>query len=132
MYNNINNNINNNSIINKYNFDKSFDKRFKESENIILKYPERKPIICLKNTETNVNIPDLVKNKFIVPEDLTLGQFIYVVRKKLKLQPEQALFLLTSNKTLPSIKTLIKELYEEHKDKDGFLYLIYSLENTFG
>lgn len=121
-----------NNIISKYNIDKSFDKRLKESGNIITKYPDRKPIICLKNTDANVNIPELIKNKFIVPDDLTLGQFIYVVRKKLKMQPEQALFILTSNKILPSIKLLIKELYEEHKDKDGFLYLIYSLENTFG
>jgi hypothetical protein len=28
--------------------------------------------------------------------------------------------------------SLMSDIYEEHKDEDGFLYITYSGENTFG
>lgn len=30
------------------------------------------------------------------------------------------------------ISALIGELYSQHKDEDGFIYIMYSGENTFG
>jgi len=62
---------------------------------------------------------------------LTVGQFVYVVRKRIKLSPEKAIFIFVNN-TLPPTAALISAIYEEHKDEDGFLYVTYSGENTFG
>ena len=49
----------------------------------------------------------------------------------MKLSPEQAIFLFL-NGTIPSSNSLVHELYQQHKDVDGFLYVGYSVENTFG
>ena len=49
----------------------------------------------------------------------------------MKLSSDSALFCFIGN-TLPTTGTLIKELYGRHRDDDGFLYLSYCGENTFG
>jgi GABA(A) receptor-associated protein len=74
---------------------------------------------------------DIDKKKYLVPTDLTCGQFVYVIRKRLKLPPEQAIHLFVNGK-LPATGSLMNTLYEENKDEDGFLYITYSGENTFG
>jgi len=104
-------------------------KRKSESTRIKLKYPKRVPIICEKNN--NSDIPDIDKNKYLVPMDLTVGQFLYVIRKRIKLNPEKALFLFINN-TIPSSSQLLSKIYQDYEDEDGFLYIIYSSENTFG
>lgn len=93
--------------------------------------------------------------RYLVPADLTVGQFVYVVRKRIKLSAEKAIFVFVKD-TLPStgesdlffseslisVKhcnkffcttgALMSAIYEENKDEDGFLYMSYSGENTFG
>ena len=69
--------------------------------------------------------------RYLVPSDLTVGQFVYVIRKRIKLEPEKAIFIFVNN-TLPSTAALMSQIYKDHKDEDGFLYVTYSGENTFG
>lgn len=109
---------------------KSFDERLKESTNIKKKYPSRFPIIVERYNKCK-NINDIDKKKYLVPEDMTLGQFIFTIRKRLKLTPEKALFVFINNSLIPS-NLLIKEIYDKNKNKDGFLYVQYTGENTFG
>lgn len=74
---------------------------------------------------------DIDKKKYLVPADLTCGQFLYVIRKRLKLPSEKALFLFV-NGTIPATASMMNTIYEQHHDKDGFLYMSYSEENVFG
>ena len=108
----------------------ALDKRKSESTRIRVKYPDRIPIICEKST--NSTIDDIDKNKFLVPSDLTVGQFVYIIRKRIKLEPEKAIFIFVNNSILPPTSKLIVEMFDEYKDEDGFLYIVYSGENTFG
>ncbi len=55
----------------------------------------------------------------------------YVIRKRIKLSPEKAIFIFV-NDMLPPTAALMSTIYEQNKDVDGFLYVIYSSENTFG
>ena len=77
------------------------------------------------------NIDYINKNKYLVPIDLTLGQFVFVIRRRLKLDPSKAIFLFIGN-IIPPTASLMMTLYDEYKDNDGFLYIKYSGENTFG
>jgi len=36
------------------------------------------------------------------------------------------------NNTLPASAAVMSQIYKEHKDEDGFLYMTYSGESTFG
>jgi GABA(A) receptor-associated protein len=111
------------------------DKRKSEAERIRSKYPDRVPVICEKADanarSSSSDIPDIDKKKYLVPADLTVGQFHYVIRKRIKLAPEKALFLFCAN-TIPPNAALMSTVYEEQKDEDGFLYIQYSGESTFG
>lgn len=107
----------------------SFEQRLQESTRIIQKYPERIPIICEK--AKNSNVTDLDKSKYLVPCDLSIGQFMFVIRKRMKLASEQAIFLFVNN-SIPSTSSSVLQIYDSYKDEDGFLYITYSGENTFG
>ena len=76
------------------------EKRKSEAERIRQKYPDRVPVICEKADRSD--IPDIDKKKYLVPADLTVGQFHYVIRKRIKLAPEKALFLFCSNSIPPN------------------------------
>lgn len=114
----------------KFHRDHPFDKRKQESTRILQKYPDRIPII-VHRVEGNTTVSDIDKKKYLVPNDLTVGQFMYVIRKRINLEPEQAIFIFI-NGTLPATSTLVSQIYDEQKDDDGFLYVEYSGENTFG
>ncbi|KAF4389500.1 hypothetical protein G4B88_006559 [Cannabis sativa] len=92
---------------------------------------------CLYNLKVIVekaersDIPNIDKKKYLVPADLTVGQFVYVIRKRIKLSAEKAIFIFVDN-VLPPTGAIMSAIYEEKKDEDGFLYVTYSGENTFG
>lgn len=104
-------------------------KRTAESESIKKKYPDRIPVIVEKATSSDIATID--KKKYLVPHDLTLGQFVYVIRKRIQLTPENAIFVFV-NKTLPATSCLMSQIYKDHCDADGFLYVTYAGESTFG
>lgn len=109
-----------------------FKKRFEESERIMKKFPDRIPIICEKTSGIkNIDIPELDKSKYLVPIDLTVSQFLYIIRNRMKLSAEKTIFLFISN-TIPPSSAFISNIYHQHKDPDGFLYITYSGENVFG
>jgi len=103
--------------------------RIQESSRILAKYPDRCPIICYTEDKS---LPLLDKHKYLVPMDLTMGQFSYVIRKRIKLNPEKAIYMFVNNQYLMPSSAIIQELYEKNKDEDGFLYISFSSENTFG
>lgn len=104
------------------------EKRKSEAERIRAKYPDRVPVICEKADRSDIPDIDKVWNrensehdllyvwilhwhcmscpclqkKYLVPADLTVGQFHYVIRKRIKLAPEKALFLFCSNSIPPN------------------------------
>jgi GABA(A) receptor-associated protein len=79
-------------------------------------------VICEKVEKSDITAID--KKKYLVPSDLTVGQFCYVIRKRIKLAPEKAIFIFV-NEVLPPTAALMSSIYEEHKDDDGFLYITY-------
>ncbi|GMH50173.1 hypothetical protein TrLO_g9425 [Triparma laevis f. longispina] len=110
--------------------DIAFEKRQSEASRIRSKYPDRVPVIC-ERSNRSTSIPDIDKKKYLVPSDLTVGQFQYVIRKRIKLAPEKALFIFVNN-TSPPTSHLMSTVFEESRDQDGFLYVTYSGESTFG
>ncbi|KAK1438742.1 hypothetical protein QVD17_04552 [Tagetes erecta] len=105
------------------------EKRRAEAARIRDKYPDRVPVIVEKAERSDV--PNIDKKKYLVPADLTVGQFVYVIRKRIKLSAEKAIFIFVDN-ALPPTGAIMSSIYEEKKDEDGFLYVTYSGENTFG
>jgi GABA(A) receptor-associated protein len=106
-----------------------FEHRRAEAAGIRIKYPERVPVIIEKLPGSQVN--GLDKRKFLIPSDISISQLCWIIRKRIRLESEKALFLFVG-KTIPSTSASVGEIYDEFKDEDGFLYVQFSGENTFG
>lgn len=103
-----------------------------EAIRVLAKYPDRIPVIIHRSSSSGADVPQIDKHKFLVPADLSMGQFQYVIRKRLTLSPEKALFLFVNNAIVPT-GSLISVVYDECRDTDTlFLYITYAMENTFG
>jgi len=107
----------------------NFEQRKQEADRVISKYPDRIPIICEKSQKSKAKALD--KKKYLVPCDLTIGQFVFIIRRRLALPSEKAIFLFVGN-IIPPTHSTVKDIYGKHKSKDGFLYIQYSEENVFG
>lgn len=102
------------------------------------------------------NVPSIDKHKFLVPNDISIAQLMWIIRKRIQLAPEKAIFLFVG-KVLPQSRYFVlffvfdavrlshdkdfsrflnsasmSTIYEEYADDDGFLYIMYSGESTFG
>lgn len=111
----------------------SISQRTEESERVLQKFPERVPLIVER--AESCSLDDVDKNKFLAPSDLSVGQFIYTIRSRMRLDPTTALFLFVVSdgvSKIPPTSMLLGTLYAENRDEDGFLYILYHSENTFG
>ena len=106
--------------------------RLEESSRMLKKYPNRRPIICDRSSHHNKDIPALDKRKYLVPDDCTIGDFMYVIRKRIRIPPEKSIFLFIADMNMVPIGKTINEVYDEYKDDDGFLYITFAGESTFG
>ena len=112
---------------------KSLKELQNESSQIRRKYPGRIPVIVTVNNEWfKSSLPKLDKNKFLVPIDLTMGQFMYIIRKRLKLDSSKAIFLYTNNNITPATSELIGTLDTKYCDDTGVLKFNLCSESTFG
>jgi GABA(A) receptor-associated protein len=73
----------------------------------------------------------LTKKKYLVPNHLTIGQFVFFVRKQLSIRPEKAIFLYINGRLPPTSESVLT-IQTSEMDEDGFLYMEIEEENTFG
>lgn len=101
-------------------------------DKILAKYPDRVPIYIEKSKQSSSDIPDLEKHKYLVPKTMTMGEFMYVVRRNINLTSKQAIFVFVNKSILAPTSMTVGQLYEQYQANDGMLYLDYTGENTFG
>ena len=129
----------------------------KKVELLLKKYPDRLPIII---SSSSIKIKNTHK-RFIVPYDMTISQFMILLRQKIALGETEAIFIFikpsknesespapiesesepkqeteikyTSGKDiLVSPTTSIITLYNQYKDENLVLNLYFEKENVFG
>lgn len=114
--------------------ERSHEERLEESGRVATKYPDKVPLICemapTGRLPVGIDIKD-IKTKYLVNKRMTLGEFSGILRKKMKLAGETAIFIFVNNQ-LPSLSNTIGVLQSRYEHTDGFLYLHYNFENVFG
>ena len=78
---------------------------------------------------------ELLKKRFIIPQEMPVAHFIHKLRINYihNISPPEAIFLFTTENTIPSGKKTMGQVAQRHRDiGDGFLYLLLVKENTFG
>lgn len=72
-------------------------------------YPALLKVIVEKAPKARIG--DLDKKKYLVPSDLTVGQFYFLIRKRIHLRPEDALFFFVNN-VIPPTSATMGSLYQ--------------------
>ena len=107
------------------------------SNKLRIKYPDKVPVL-VKKAKSCKNIKDIGDVKYLIQDYITIGQFIYILRKRVELNQEQALYLYaidgkTKKEYALSGNLEMISVYNEYKnEEDAILYLKYAGENVFG
>jgi GABA(A) receptor-associated protein len=106
----------------------SLEDRISETKRLKVRFPDRVPVIveCTSKTQP-IN---LTKKKCLVPGDVTVSQFLYILRKYVRLNSEKAIFLFVENE-MPASGLLMADVYNKY-GKGELLYFSISTESTFG
>ncbi|VDN17428.1 unnamed protein product [Gongylonema pulchrum] len=108
-----------------------FVQRVKDANAIRQREPNKIPVV-VERFEGEKYLPILDHCKFLVPEHITLGGLMQIVRCRMHLHPDQTLFLLVNEKSMVSNGMTMLELYQQEADEDGFLYIVYTSQPAFG
>ena len=105
----------------------------KKIENMLNKHPNRVPIIISSNS-----FKEHGQHRFIVPNNITVSEFMKILRNKVSLKPEEAIFIFVKDKSLNNdafmvpASSSIESIYNQYKDNNLVLNLIYEKEAVFG
>ena len=119
----------------------SFNARREATRNILNKYPDKCPIYLTFDSKLKLKQRAGTNfNKYIINNNLTMGQYMQVLRKRVELGDKMSLTLFINiykddkliNTILPTMSLTVEEAYSQYKDEDGFLYMNLMAENTFG
>jgi len=118
----------------------SFVQRRKQSTAVLKKYGDRVPIV-IQPQPGCLNAPWLDGSKFLVPKTQTIASLLCHIREKMALKSEIGLFFLVGTSANSATKEqyaliggcdMVGLLYTQYAKDDGFCYVYYSEESTFG
>ena len=121
-----------------YKSEKKLSERVSESNRILARYPNYIPVI-VETSEKDI-ATNLLKNKYLVPRDVSISHLIFNIRKNLNTNSSKAVFIFCDNMLVngTEIMSLIYERYRNNFKKDDpefsdkFMYIFITYENTFG
>lgn len=110
---------------------KPFETRRLEVENIRRKFPTKVPVV-VERYSREANLPIMDKTKFLVPQELTIMNFAIIIKNRLGIPSNRAFYFVVNNQSMASTSKTVAEIYREHKEEDGFLYMTYASQEMFG
>ena len=109
-----------------------FNDRQIESDKIMRKFPNKIPVIIELSNLCMTKIKDIDDKKYLLDKDVEIFEFMTIIRKKINLDHDNVIILMTDNGYIPNTTETINDVYLEHHNGDGFLYLTFSAQKMYG
>ena len=110
---------------------RSFTARLAESSDTREKFPTKIPVIVERYVKEKT-LPLMDKTKFLISKGISMSQFAAIIRDRMSLTSTQSLFIFINKASMISMSTTFGEVYDELKDDDGFIYVTYASQESFG
>ena len=96
------------------------------------KYKGKLPVILIKHPQSKMK--QLERFRIVMKKDTQLLELMNTIRKDLGAgMPDHAIYMFThSTRELLRAQSTFNELYLKYKSEDGFLYLSYAEQESFG
>ena len=115
----------------QYKQNNSLQSRKNQYRKILENHPDKVPVILERDKKCTIN--KTIKTKYILSQEVTMAEFVNIIREKLDLKPDRALFFLVNGKHSVTMTDELGGIYQKYKDEeDGFLYMSYSEEIVYG
>lgn len=110
------------------------EKRKADAKRVLDRYYDRIPVVVeVEDTRhSKVLLEHFDKQKYLVPKDLTVAQFLYIIRNRCKIGSKKALFMFFNGALEPASKYMGDVYADHHDSEDQFLYAVIAAESTFG
>nr|XP_023018685.1 microtubule-associated proteins 1A/1B light chain 3C-like [Leptinotarsa decemlineata] len=95
------------------------------------RFPTKLPVIVQRFSKEH-HLPHINKQKFLVPKELTMSQFMILIRNRVRVHSHQALYLMVNENVMVSLSLTMAEVYSNHANPDGYLYVTYASQEVFG
>ena len=112
------------------------EERLIESQRMLDTHSHSLPLIIQSSSIS------ITRKKYLVPCNMMTSQLIYFLRKKVELNPSDAMFMFVEevnedefvigSTVVASTSSSIEDLYASFRHSDGFMYCFIERENTFG
>ncbi|OMJ80015.1 hypothetical protein SteCoe_19838 [Stentor coeruleus] len=106
----------------------SFEARREKSANLLSENPGKIPVVMLKGKNSKL---ELEKHLYLVSNQLTLAEFLYSIRKSIRIDKSEGFYLFVSDR-LPPLNLHMLQLYQRSSEDDGFLYITYTTQEDKG
>ena len=87
--------------------------------------------VVIENAD-GATIGEVLRCNYMADRELTMARLMWQIRKTIKLGEAESIYFMIANTHIPNSKDKIGVIYDKYKDEDGFLYISFAGENTFG
>ncbi len=100
------------------------EQRQAQATKVLAKHPGKVPVI-VERADGATGVEELDRKKYLMPGDLCIWQLESVIRERLRLPEGQNLFLFVREKIVPDLSPTMADMYAQHADDGGFLYITF-------
>lgn len=100
---------------------------------IMARHPTRVPC-WIDKAPSDRSLPEVPdgRKKYLIEKEMTVGQVMYIIRRRVNINEKKAIFLFVDGSVLPPSTETVGELYKRHVGEDAMLHMTYRAESTFG
>ena len=105
-----------------------FEVRSKNAKQLMANYPGKCPVVLVQDHSCAISMPN---QKLLVKGTLSVFEFVRFLRNQVVIGTDDGFYIFVGE-LAPAQTTTIEELYMNYADEDGYLYVLYAVQEDKG